>query len=247
MHCAALTVSGGLLSWGQGGNGCLGQKEGTKGILSADNCYEPKPVIGLDHVRVVQVALAGSSGVALCAGHEVFSWGCGDDGILGLGHTEHTPTPQPVAALMGLGVVEIACGTCHAMARTGGGELFSWGSNDSGRTGHGTTKKQTLTPTRVEALAGQEVAEIACGYSHSVARTADDRIFVWGCGDDGRLGLGDTKDKTVPTLNEALSGRGLHLPRELGCYAKATIVGTSMRAGGHEPWGEQEPEPEPAA
>jgi hypothetical protein len=232
-----------------GGNGRLGQKEGTK--LLGDNCYEPKPVVGLDHVRVVQVALAGNSGVALCAGHEVFSWGSGSEGCLGLGHTDDTPTPQPVAALMGLGVVEIACGSCHAMACTGGGELFSWGSNDNGRTGHGTTKFatefETLTPTRVEALAGQEVAEIACGYSHSVARTADDRIFVWGCGDDGRLGLGDTKDKTVPTLNEALSGRGLHLPRELGCFAKATIVGTSLRAGDNDPWGKQEPEPEPAA
>ena len=77
MYCAALTVSGGLLSWGQGGNGQLGQKEGTKGILTADDCPTPKPVVGLDHVRVVQVALTCNSGVALCAGHEVFSWGNG--------------------------------------------------------------------------------------------------------------------------------------------------------------------------
>ena len=126
-------------------------------------------------------------------------------------------------------MVAIAAGDDHAIAVGRGGELYSWGNNSNGRTGHGTTKKKTIAPIVVAALVGERVFQINCGYSHSVALVAGDRIFAWGCGDDGYRGLGDTKDRTTPTLNPGLSGRGLRLSTELGCNAKATIVGSSLR------------------
>jgi alpha-tubulin suppressor-like RCC1 family protein len=227
---AAVTASGEVYTWGLGSDGRLGQGEKI-GSGEADNCHAPKPVAGNGQKAATTVSLGGGFGMLLTVDSQVYSWGYGRYGRTGLGHTKSTSTPQHVAALAGVGVVAISCGWRHALAIGGGGELYSWGDNSNGRTGLGTTKTHTAQPTRVSALAGEAVEQIGAGFSHSVARVAGDRIFVWGCGDDGRLGLGDTKDRSTPTLNPALSSRGLRLPYALGCSAKATIVGTSMRSG----------------
>ena len=183
---------------------------------------------------VLAVAAGGDEngyGVALMRDREVFSWRAGKNGRTGLGHAENTSTPQLVTTLVNAGVVAIACGCGHALAIGGDGNLFSWGKNSDGATGLGTTKKDTLVPTWVKALSAEKVVQINCGWCHSVALVTGDRIFVWGCGDDGRLGLGDTRSRSTPTLNQAMSGHRLRLPTELGSKAKATIVGTSMRLG----------------
>ena len=37
--------------------------------------------------------------------------------------------------------------------------------------------------------------------------SADGRVFVWGRNTEGQLGLGDTTDRTTPTVVTALEGR----------------------------------------
>ena len=50
-------------------------------------------------------------------------------------------------------------------------------------------------PTVVQGLLGLPVVQVACGYSHSAAVTADARLFVWGSASTGKLGLGVIADK----------------------------------------------------
>ena len=45
-------------------------------------------------------------------------------------------------------------------------------------------------PTLVEALRGICVVEVAAGLNHTLARTADGRIFSWGGNEHGQIGLG---------------------------------------------------------
>jgi alpha-tubulin suppressor-like RCC1 family protein len=137
LTAAALTAGGELKTWGSGGRQ-LGQ-----GDSSSSSCYTPTPVVGLPQ-PVVAVALGGAFGLLLAQDRRVFRWGPKDE-----------PTPQPLPALAG--VVAIAAGDDHAMAVGGGGELYSWGNNSNGRTGHGTTKKRTAAPTVVAALVGERV------------------------------------------------------------------------------------------
>ena len=39
----------------------------------------------------------------------------------------------------------------------------------------------------------------ATGTYHSAAVGEDGALFVWGCGDDGRLGTGDNAERLAPT------------------------------------------------
>jgi len=64
--------------------------------------------------------------------------------------------PHPVA--------KVSCGTMHAACITIPGVLYTWGSGDSGRLGHGdTTPRAHPTAVKLDGCA----FEISCGERHS--------------------------------------------------------------------------------
>jgi alpha-tubulin suppressor-like RCC1 family protein len=90
---------------------------------------------------------------------------------------------------MGQLVVRVACGARHCGAVTAEGILLTWGGNDSGQLGHGDTA-QLSRRRRVAALAREQVVLVACGRSHTLARTAGGALYAWGSHEFGQLGLG---------------------------------------------------------
>jgi len=82
--------------------------------------------------------------------------------------------------------------------------LFTWGAGVAGALGHGSEYNERL-PRRVEDLAleaalsaaGSDCA-LACGLFHYAVR-AGSRVFLFGRGAGGRLGLGDESSATRPT------------------------------------------------
>jgi alpha-tubulin suppressor-like RCC1 family protein len=57
--------------------------------------------------------------------------------------------------------------------------------------------------------------------------TEADAVFVFGRGDFGQLGLGDTHDRLTPTLCEGLAGLGI---ASLACGQYHSLV--ALRGGG---------------
>ena len=79
-----------------------------------------------------------------------------------------------------LDVTAVSLGTLHGALLSRAGELFTWGRSDDGRLGHG-AQHHASTPTRIDALLGVCVAQVACGDMQTAAVTEDGQLLVWGC------------------------------------------------------------------
>jgi alpha-tubulin suppressor-like RCC1 family protein len=89
-------------------------------------------------------------------------------------------------------------GTDRAHTCTGGGELFCWGSNQSGELGTGDTMDRA-TPARVDAP-GVSFQDAVAGGGHTCGRASDGALYCWGGNDRGQLGLGTTVAEASPQL-----------------------------------------------
>ena len=135
---------------------------------------------------------------------DVYTWGCGWGGRLGHGAGQEfvnpgQGVPKKVEGLCN--VTDIAAGEVHALAVTGGGAVYSWGSNSSGQLGGGESRS---TPSMVHGVSG--VVAVATGCSHSFALGKDGTVMVSGCNRFGQLGLGDTDNRSVFTKVPSLCG-----------------------------------------
>lgn len=57
--------------------------------------------------------------------------------------------------------------------------------------------RDLLKPELIQAVLSHDIHMIECGESHVVMLTRDWKIFVWGSGDCGRLGIGSGDDWLV--------------------------------------------------
>ncbi len=79
--------------------------------------------------------------VAVTAAGELFAWGNGDHGKLGLNQADgNYSEPQYVTALAGLDVRYVVVGMEHSLALTNTGDLYVWGRGEGGVLGLGASR-----------------------------------------------------------------------------------------------------------
>lgn len=79
------------------------------------------------------------------------------------------------------GVGSVACGSAHTIALSADGKtVWSFGSADNGKLGHGDTQK-TSRPKVIEALQGLYIRKVAAGSLFSLALTTNGqvRLIFW--------------------------------------------------------------------
>jgi alpha-tubulin suppressor-like RCC1 family protein len=91
----------------------------------------------------------------------------------------------------------VAAGDFHSMLVTDSGELYSFGSGESGQLGHGDSENQFL-PRSVTSFQGVRMACAAGNYGHSLTVTETGQLFSFGDGRDGRLGHGNSRSCSFP-------------------------------------------------
>lgn len=201
VHTLALGSDGSLFSWGYHIYGQLGTGDSTQSLVPVR--VDTSGVLA--GKTVVAIACGAWHNLALCADGTLAAWGYNNYGQLGTGDTTTRKSPAAVVkhgALAGKQVVGIAAGAYHSAALCSDGTVVTWGFNDDGELGNGSTTTST-EPSAVDrsgALAGKTVTTIAAGQYHTLALCSDGTLSAWGYNKSGQCGVPGPANQTVPVV-----------------------------------------------
>ncbi|CAE8630914.1 unnamed protein product [Polarella glacialis] len=151
---------------------------------------------------VCALAAGGSNSFMLTTAGEVFIFGQLRPSGGGPGRVQHvwgSPCGGPASR-----VVQIAAGWRHCLLLTDAGCLFALGDDEHGQcAGAGNGEVALPLPAAQQGAVG-----VAAGACHSIAWGRLGAAFAWGHGGAGRLGLGGSGHRRMPSQVEALSERG---------------------------------------
>jgi len=118
-----------------------------------------------------------------------------DIGVLEI--SDGTDSVQITLTVNSLYWKQISAGEYHTAALKSDGTIWSWGENDDGQLGDGTTNDK-YRPTQENSTDTHWIA-VAAGASHTVALKSDGTIWSWGDNNSGQLGDNSTDEKYIPT------------------------------------------------
>lgn len=114
----------------------------------------------------------------------------------------------------------------HLGALLASGVVYMWGYNFNGQLGIGLATFGTgvfVSPTQTIFPASTVIMVLAAGYNHSGAISTDTTLWMWGCNQNGELGVGSDTDQPLPTI----VGTG-YTSLSLGYSHSCALKGTSL-------------------
>jgi Regulator of chromosome condensation (RCC1) repeat len=130
-HTLVVDNEGGLYSFGWAEDGQLGLP--STRIKDNYMSYSIRRVSYLKHKKIVKVSAGALFSIAISENGEIYSWGNGDLGQLGLGNsTKHIGFPTAILSLEKEVIVDAICGESHVICVSKNGTLYGWGQGLAG-------------------------------------------------------------------------------------------------------------------
>jgi len=178
--------------------------------------------VGISSYPYSWVAVYGTGSVFFAKKHDGTLWGWGVNTTIGLlGVNDNNDRSSPVQ----IGTSSwsmVSVGSSHVLAIKGDGTLWSWGYNGQGELGN-------FSPTVVGGYRSSPVQIGTSSYTYvnaggltSFAIDIQGRLFAWGYGNMGRLGLGDTFNRSSPV--QIGSSSWISVATDYGSYGYTIAV-----------------------
>ena len=164
-----------LYTWGS-------NKKGQLAITAASVQFKPTPQ-RVESMRGKNTPLSVACGYTHMActttSGQLFTWGDGKHGQLGLGaRIKQSSRPYLVSSLRATPIKMVTCGRMHTVVVTQSGSVMSWGKGERGALGLGDAVTFTDTPKALEIVGrayGQPVVTVSCSTEHTAIVTASGR------------------------------------------------------------------------
>jgi alpha-tubulin suppressor-like RCC1 family protein len=181
-HTSAIKTDGTLWTWGNGGQGRLGNAQTT-------NRSTPVTTFA-GGTNWKQVSSGTSHTAAIKTDGTLWTWGYGGQGRLGNATISLAGVSTPVTTFSGgTNWKQVSCGAAafgHTAAIKTDGTLWTWGFGTNGRLGNAAITDRS-TPVTTFA-GGTNWKQVSAGDSHTSAIKTDGTLWTWGSGTNGRLG-----------------------------------------------------------
>lgn len=201
LSSTAVKADGSVWAWGRNTEGEVGNGS----IIDVDYPVQISDTSG----TALSGFMAASGGfnytVALKSDGSVWAWGYALMGRLGNNNTGSAVRryTSPVAVLDNTGaqltsITQIDAGNDHAVALTGSGTVWVWGSGQAGRLGDGQRNSMGYVAKPLKDSTGTtitDVTQVSAGGDHSLLLKSDGTVYGWGVNNYGQLGGGSTTER----------------------------------------------------
>ena len=194
----------------------------------------------------------GSEQIVMKSDGTVWDWGDNQAGELGNGTINNADLPVQVLGPGGVGylapVAAIQGGELHNTALKANGTVWSWGLNEYGQLGDGSTNwgnSTNLSTTPVQVFGLTNVKSLGGRGYHTLALKNDGTVWAWGRNEYGELGIGVAFDTGNNGFGQAtnipVQVIGLTNPASLsagGFFSLALMSNGTVMAWGENNYGQ---------
>ena len=211
-------------------------------------------------IRFNQISAGGSQNkemrgfsVGVASDGNAYAWGNNRYGQLGTGdnkqHDKPTEIFKPEGVKKDFTYTQISAGGAHTLAIGSDGIVYSWGHNDFGQLGNGSTDtnvhakpEAVINPSTDKPLQAIQVSAGACD---SVAIDTAGKVYSWGSeattlGDNVNTANSDSKSKPTPVADPGGTNQGLHAVKVSAnwSFIMALNADGDIYAWGYNNWGQ---------
>lgn len=192
-HNLVLDANGDVWGWGSNSNNPMGKLDGKVKVATK--------IDGFENVKKV----AAGTEFSIVLKNDGTLWGVGKNDRGQLCREGTTSVTTPIQLTEKTDFIDVSVGESYVAAVATDG-IYTWGGNEKGQLGNGTTT-DSYTSNKLEVVLenNEKFVSVSAGIDFCMALTNLGNVYTWGDNGSGALGTGNRISHYIPTQNTGLS------------------------------------------